>query len=297
MKITVIGATGQVGMPLVRDLLAHGAQARVLVRDPGKARRLFADRGELEIRDGDLSDAATVRAAFAGVDAGYIALGATGPQRVLQEAVIGAAADAGLPQLVRQSVLSARHDSLGINQRAHAHLDDIVARAGVPHTSVRPALFMTTMLGDTAAQVSQTRTWAGVSQHGRNALIDPRDVAGAASAVLRDSRHWGANLDLTGPKAYSWPDVARALTDELGVPVTFRALDEGSLRAEFTSRGAPAAVADLVLAREAAIEAGENDRVVKNVELLTGRAARTLEAFLHENRAAFAPVAGPAQVS
>ena len=153
------------------------------------------------------------------------------------------------------------------------------------------------MLGATAGQISQTRSWAGVAQHGRNALIDPRDVAGAASAVLRDSRHWGGNLDLTGPKAYSWPDVARALTDELGVPVTFQALEEAALRAQLTGRGAPAALVDLVLAREAAIEAGENDRVVNNLELLTGRTARTLEAFLHENRAAFRPGDGPARVS
>lgn len=293
--VTVIGATGQVGTPLVLDLLAHGSQVRVLVRDPGKAQRLFGDAaagGELEIRGGELSDGAAVRAAFAGAAAGYLALGATGPQHGLEEQVIAAAADAGLPQLVRQAVLSAGPGSLGINQRAHAGLDDLARRSGLPYTSLRPAVFMTSVLGPAAAQIRRTRSWAGRARRGRNPLIDPRDVAVAASAVLRDSRQWGSPIELTGPAAYSWPDVAGALTRELGVPVTFEALDPAELRARLAAQEIPAGLADLLIAREAATEAGENDRVTGDVKRLTGRPARTLEAFLHEHRAEFLPAPG-----
>jgi hypothetical protein len=54
-----------------------------------------------------------------------------------------------------------------------------------------------------------------------------------------------------------------------------------------TSRGVPPAEAELLIAREWALLAGENEHVTPAVTDLTGHAARSAEAFLHENRELF----------
>jgi len=49
----------------------------------------------------------------------------------------------------------------------------------------------------------------------------------------------------------------------------------------------PAGQAELLVTREWAIMAGENERVTSTVRDLTGHEPRTIEDFLHENRELF----------
>ncbi len=66
MDALVTGGTGFVGANVVRELLAEGATVRVLAR-PGSDRRALADV-RVEIVEGDLLDAASLRRAVAGVE-------------------------------------------------------------------------------------------------------------------------------------------------------------------------------------------------------------------------------------
>jgi uncharacterized protein YbjT (DUF2867 family) len=66
----VAGATGNIGARMVNGLLARGWRPRVLVRDADKARALFGDRVDYAL--GDLSDARSLVAACAGVDAMFL---------------------------------------------------------------------------------------------------------------------------------------------------------------------------------------------------------------------------------
>jgi uncharacterized protein YbjT (DUF2867 family) len=290
MRIVVIGGTGTVGTPMVRALLERGASVRVYVRDEERARRRLrvpdGTPGSLHIMPGRLDDAAAVETALTSMDVGFIALGPWGEQGALQREVIETAGRAKLPQLVRLSVLSTGHRSLGVNQRSHATLDDIVLRSGLPYTSLRPALFSTSVL-DVADQIRTTGGWSGGSAHGRNPFIDPRDVAATAAAVLLDETTWGRHHELTGPALHSWPEVATLLTQELGEPVSFRPVNDDTLRAISQDRGLPPAIADMMVAREHAIEAGENERLTDTVARLTGSVPRPLSDYLHEHRAAF----------
>ena len=114
MTITVIGATGRVGSAVVQRLVTAGSAVRVLVRDPGKAQRLFGDSPQPEIIRIRLDDPPAVAAGLTGSDAVFVAMGSVGLEASLQRIVIqAAAATPGLRQLVRLSVLNAGPDSLG----------------------------------------------------------------------------------------------------------------------------------------------------------------------------------------
>jgi uncharacterized protein YbjT (DUF2867 family) len=63
--LLLTGATGTVGLPLLRRLTAAGTPVRCLVRDP---RRLGSERVQVQIALGDLSDHLSFRHALRGVD-------------------------------------------------------------------------------------------------------------------------------------------------------------------------------------------------------------------------------------
>ena len=287
MITTVIGATGRTGSAVVQRLLDAGQAVRVLVRDPGKARRLFGEAPGLEVVAARLDDPAAVAAGLNGADTAFVAMGSVGLEASLQRVAIQAAASIpDLRQLVRLSVLNAGPDSLGINQRGHWSIDFAAQVAGIPYATIRPAIFSASMLA-AAPEIKATRTWTGLADTGRVALSDYRDVADVAVRVLADPATWGQHHDLTGPRLVSWPEALEVLSAELGETVTFRTTDAFELVRRLTRAGVPAGQAELLVTREWAILAGENERVTTTVRDLAGHEPRTVEAFLYENQELF----------
>ena len=289
MTTAVIGATGHIGSEIVRGLLARGDAVAALVRDAdeAEARRAFGEPDGLHIRSTRLDDPRDLTAAFDGIRAVFIAMGSIGIQGVLQRIAINAAAMSSIEQVTRVSVLNASADSLGINQRAHFSIDQFAASTGVPYSTIRPAIFSLSLLA-AAREVRASRTWTGLAGHGRMALIDHRDAAEAGLRVFTDPALWGAHHEVTGPVPMSWPEALELLSAELGEPVTFRVAAERQFLDRLIGTGVPAGEAELLIAREWAILAGENDHTTGTFQQITGRPPRPVAEFLHEHRAEFA---------
>jgi NAD(P)H dehydrogenase (quinone) len=287
MITTVIGATGRVGSAVTQRLLSTDTSVRVLVRDPGKAQQLFGDHPHVQILPTQLDDPAAVAAGLKGSGTAFTAMGSAGIEANLQRIVIrAAAATPELQQLVRLSVLNAGTGSLGINQRGHASIDFAAELAGIPYTTIRPSIFSASMLAG-APEIRATRKWTGLADTGRVALSDHRDVADAAVRILSDPSTWGQHHELTGPRQVSWPEAMQVLSAELGQTVTFSTTDSFGLVQRLMQAGVAPGQAELLVTREWAILAGENERVTQGVHDLTGHEPRTIEDFFHENRALF----------
>jgi len=85
----------------------------------------------------------------------------------------------------------------------------------------------------------------------------------------------------------SWPEAFELLSAELGEPVTFRAVAERQLLERLIGAGVRPGEAELLIAREWAIPAGENDYTTDTFQQITGRPPRPVAEFLHEHRADF----------
>ena len=79
-RVLVLGGTGSVGRLVVQALLNHDISARLLSRDPRKAKRMFAttDTGSntIDIAGGDLMNPATIADALDHVNAVILTHGA-----------------------------------------------------------------------------------------------------------------------------------------------------------------------------------------------------------------------------
>jgi uncharacterized protein YbjT (DUF2867 family) len=287
MTTAVIGATGRVGSEIVRGVLARGDAVAALVRDPDKARRVFGEPDGLHIRRTRLDDPRDLTEAFDGIRMVFIAMGSVGIEGVLQRIAINAAAGiSSIDQVTRLSVLNTSADSLGINQRAHYSIDQFASSTAVLYSTIRPAIFSASLLA-AGREVRDSRTWTGLAGSGRMALIDHRDAAEAGLRVLTSPALWGAHHDLTGPVLMSWPEALELLSAELGEPVTFHVAAERQFREHLIGAGVPAGMAELLITREWAILAGENDYTTDTFQQITGRPPHPVADFLHEYRAEF----------
>jgi uncharacterized protein YbjT (DUF2867 family) len=287
MTTAVVGATGHIGSEIVRGLLARNEQAVALVRDRDDARRAFGEATRLNVRPTQLDDPRDVADALRGVSAVFIAMGSVGIQGVLQRVVINTAAGtSSIKQVTRVAVLNTSADSLGINQRAHYSIDQFAAASGVPYSTIRPAIFSLALLNG-AREIRASRTWTGIADRGRTALIDHRDAAEAGLHVLTDRTLWGTHHDVTGPDLFSWPEALDVLSAELGERVSFRVATERDLLQRLIGAGIAPGEVELLIAREWSILAGENNHTTDTFEKITGRPPRPLADFLHEHRTEF----------
>ena len=110
MNLTVLGAAGATGVPLVEQALAAGHQVTALARS---AETLTVTNPNLHVVQGDATDRAVVSQAMKGADAVISVLGARGP--VMAEAtraVVAAAEQSGPDRILMLSSFAVARDRL-----------------------------------------------------------------------------------------------------------------------------------------------------------------------------------------
>ncbi|MFF5287199.1 SDR family oxidoreductase [Streptomyces sp. 62] len=149
VRCLVTGASGYIGGRLVPELLDGGFRVRCLARHPDKLRDFpWADRAET-VR-GDVTDAASLREALAGVDVAYYlvhSMSSTADfedtDRLAARTFAAEARSAGIRRIVYLgglAPLGARDDELSPHLRSRAEVGRILLDSGVPTTVLRAAV-------------------------------------------------------------------------------------------------------------------------------------------------------------
>lgn len=278
--IVVTGATGNVGRPLLQALAAAGEQVTAVSRTAAAATQL---PDGVRHQSADLADPASLAPALAGAEALYVLVAADGA-RLSPRDIVGAAKAAGVGRIVLQSSQGAETRP---QNASHDHLrafEDAVRQGGTEWTILRPGGF-----------ASNAYQWAETVRTGRTAaapfadvalpVVDPADIADVAAAALRDGRHAGRTYTLTGPAALTPREQVASVGAALGESVRFVELSRAEARVNLL-RFMPEPVVDGTLAIIGAPTPAEQ-RVSPDVELVTGRAARTFAEWAVRNAAAF----------
>jgi uncharacterized protein YbjT (DUF2867 family) len=272
--ILVTGATGTVGSALVHRLAAGGERPRALVRDLDKARQRLGDEAELVL--GDLSDPDTISAALHGVDRVFLLTATTADQFEQERNGIEAARRAEVAHLVKLSVLGASEDSPMRHARWQRQADRLLEESGLEHTILQMAFFMQTLFG----MVNGGAIFSSAGD-GKIAMIDARDAAAVAAAVLTGRRPQGT-VALSGPQALSFDDTAGILSAATGLAIRHVRVSSADVANAIRRFRAEEWYATDVATFNDLIAAGDTELVTDNVRELTGTPARSLAEFAAE---------------
>lgn len=241
--VLVIGATGQQGGAVARELLARDRAVHAFVRDPAKAaaRSLRAAGARLVI--GDLDDPASLRNAMGDVHGVFLVLNMmTGPHVTLA----GVAAEERRGTLVAQIAKETRVAHLvyssihGAGLRtgiAHVdskgHIEERIRALDLPATFLRPASFMDNFATYTRPQVIDGELVVGLALRPttRLSMTAIRDIGVfAAIAFDRPEDFLGPPVEVIGDQL-TGPAIAETLGSACALPARFQRQPIEGLRA------------------------------------------------------------------
>ncbi|MGE5175578.1 MAG: SDR family oxidoreductase [Hyphomicrobiales bacterium] len=274
--IVVTGATGKTGSEIVRLLSAKGVRVRALVRDPARMKR-GAGPG-VEVVTADLAKPLSLDPVFRGADKIYLVSSPEPEQAAFHGNAIDSAKRAGVKQVVRQSAIGASASSTNGLLRMHGEADDRLSRSGLSFTILRPNSFYQNTLAY-AASVAESGVIRAAMKDAKASMVDCRDVAAAATAVLTSETHSGRIYDLTGPRAIGFDEVATILGKAIGKPVRYEDVPTEAAREAFIANGLSAWLADGLLDLYAAWLTGRYAEVTEFHERITGKPPRPYEDF------------------
>ena len=275
-KILVLGAGGNVGRPLVKALLAKGERVKAATRSGGPV-----DGAEGVAFDYTRPE--TYAAAMDGVDRAYLMLPAGYVQsQALLTPVVNALAGRRI-KIVFQSVLGVDAD----DSIPYRQVELAVERSGTRFVILRPNWF---------ADNFHTYWKAGIDHgviavpagEGKSSFIDVRDIADSAAAALTTDRFDGKAFNLTGPQALGYGDAAAILSEALGKPITYQAIDDAAFLALLGGAGVPHDYAEFLTAIFHPVREGWTAAVSDAVATLTGHAPRSLQVYARDHRAQLA---------
>ncbi|SCX31159.1 Quinone oxidoreductase 2 [Agrobacterium sp. DSM 25558] len=291
-KILVTGASGNLGQAIIRHLLEtyHVLASDIVAasRDTSKLSTL-GSKG-VEVRKADFDDAASLDAAFAGIDTVLIistdALAVPGLRLTQHKAAVAAAKTAGVKHLAYTSMPNP-DKSLVTFAPDHLGTEEAVKASGLPYTIIRNAWYNDNYLHSMAHNL-QSGQWFTAMGDGKVSNISRDDCARAAAAALAKGKAENKTYTVTGPQSLNADEIGAIISHAAGKPLAVVKVSPADLQKGIEGAGLPGFVAEMLASADANIAAGNFDLVTSDYETLTGEKPQTSEAFFNAHKAALA---------
>ncbi|MDX1527562.1 MAG: SDR family oxidoreductase [Gammaproteobacteria bacterium] len=283
-KILVTGATGTVGREVVPRLAASGVQVRAACRHP---EMLALPEDYVEAVVMNLRDPAELDRALEDIEKIFY-LSPLDETMVEDAALMVERARAhGVRHLVRLSALGVDHPRKITLGKVHGEVERIIRGSGIDCTFLRPNSFMQNFITYWSESIRRQNAFYIPQGQGRVSIIDSRDIADVAAAVLTQDGHAGKVYELTGPEALSNFDIARVLSDVLGREISYRDIPVDDARSALTGQGMSEWMVRVILELFEMSKADDAAQVNDTVEQLIGRAPIRFDAFVRDFSHAF----------
>lgn len=288
--ILVTGATGNIGTALTQTLSAQDIPFTAMVRSLNDPRAIaIASLKGATLVPGDFDKPESLRTALTGAEKAFLLTNSTEQAEAQQCAFVEAAQAAGVQHIVKLSQWAADAHSPVRYLRYHAAVENAVVQSGIAYTFLRPNLFMQGLFSFREFILNSGQFFASLG-NAAISMIDTRDIADAAAAVLTSDAHKGKIYNLTGPQAITHYEAAALLSAATGHEIRFVDVPPATMKESLLKAGFPEWQADGLIEDYAHYARGEASAVTTGVRDATGNAPRDFAHFAKEYASQFTSV-------
>jgi NAD(P)H dehydrogenase (quinone) len=274
----VTGAAGYVGRAVIANLKARGAKKIVAItRDPAK----IADIDGVEIRSADFYKPETLSAAFAGIDRLLIiSTSNVGERLPHQLAAVDAADHAGVGHIIYTSITAPYPHAKHAVANDHFWTEARLFQTKGGWTALRDNIYADFLVWDAHKTVEAGKVFHAGGD-GRRALVFRDDIAATAAGALLTAE--GREIvDVSGPDALSYADIAAILSRVSGKPVEAVDVPHEAQLDGMLKGGLPPVLAEAFAGFDVAVKRGAMAIVGDGVQRFAGREPLSVEAALRE---------------
>src|SRR3954471_3143439 len=217
----VVGATGNTGRAVVKELKGLGESPVCVVRNADKAKEVLGADTRTAIAE--LDDRAAMEKALAGAKRVFVVTGHNPKSDVQQINVIDAAKAAGAEYIVK---VSGGRDVIGpnvesVNGQAHYKIEEHLKKSGLQWCILSPGLFMQNIMGQAANIKDNGKIIQPCRKDLAVALIVVRATGALGARGLREpQKHNGKMYTFTG-KSATFGEFTKTIGDTIGKPLTY----------------------------------------------------------------------------
>ena len=217
----VVGATGNTGRAVVKELKALGENPVCIVRNADKAKEVLG--ADTKTAVAELDDRAGLEKALAGAKRVFIVTGHNPKSDVQQINVIEAAKAAGAEYIVK---VSGGRDVIGpnvesVNGQAHYKIEEHLKKSGLQWCILSPGLFMQNIMGQAASIKNDGKIIQPWPKDLPVALIDVRDTGAVGARVLREPAKHNGKMYVFSGVSTTFGEFAKVIGDTIGKPITY----------------------------------------------------------------------------
>lgn len=283
--ILITGATGSIGTELTKILSAQGVAFKAMVRSVENAKELAALPG-VTLVTGDFNDESSLDNALQGIEKAFLLTNSSEHAEQQQLRFVHAAMKAGVKHIVKLSQWAADAHSPVRFLRYHAVVETAIKTSGITYTFLRPNLFMQGFLGFKESIGLIGRFFASAG-NAKISLIDIRDIAAVAAAVLTGPGHENKIYNLTGPEVLTHQQLAEVFSRVLDRKILFIDVPEEAMKGALLNVGFPEWQADGLLEDYAHYRLDQASTLTPDVAVVTGKSPRTFEQFVRDHAPLF----------
>jgi uncharacterized protein YbjT (DUF2867 family) len=274
-RTLVIGARGNIGRELVRELVTKGHDVlEATHRQPTYGRQVHLD---LVQRTGIATSLSRVDRLFVLAPAGHT------KQDELLLPVIEVARQYRIEKVVLMTEMGANATAVAPLRRAEIQLEE----SGIPFNVIRPNWFMQNFDTFWIRGIIERGQISLPVGKGKGSFIDTRDIAAVAAELLSSDTWSNRDFDLTGGRALDHDEVAEILSREAQCSIRFDDISpEAMLAALLGAHVQPDCAVSLIM-RFGHFKEGHAERTTTAVEVITGSEPRSFERYAREHRLAW----------
>jgi NAD(P)H dehydrogenase (quinone) len=286
--IAVVGATGNTGRAVVKELMKLGQKPVCVVRSAEKAREVLG--GDAKVVVAELTDRAALEKALQGVTSVFVVTGHNPQMAEQQNNVLDAALKAGAKYLVRVSggraVVGPSAES--VVGRGHHAIEERLRGCGIGWVILRPGLFMQNTFAQAALIKNDSKMVLPTPKDLPIAFIDVRDTGALAARILIDpAPHVGKTYEFTG-KTTNYGEFAGVFSEVLGKKINYVQASIEQTEQALKARGMPDwLVAHLVTIARVTDRGGFSTENTEPIRTIVGREPITTRQFVEDFRSVF----------